>query len=161
MSRKNGIRNGNQKTQYRKQKRVLTWFGVSWRLNISLPTTSTITPSRFREGTHHLTDIQHLKRHGQIAVGVSFSPQPSHRDRHRNLLASYRCPGNRKNPGLPRLSGWNIFFLVFVCQSVDIGRELVKEAIAMAELDFFDNTFGVYQHEYRNTILIIGPDASR
>lgn len=43
----------------------------------------------------------------------------------------------------------------------DIGRELAKEAIIMAELDILDYAFRIDQDEDGNAVLIIGPDASR
>ena len=45
--------------------------------------------------------------------------------------------------------------------SFDIGRELVKEAIIMAELDILDYAFRIDQDEDGNAVLIIGPYASR
>ena len=43
----------------------------------------------------------------------------------------------------------------------DIVRELVKEAIIMAELDILDYAFRIDQDEDGNAVLIIGPYASR
>lgn len=43
----------------------------------------------------------------------------------------------------------------------DIGRELVKEAIIMAELDILDYAFRIDQDEDGKAVLIIGPYASR
>ncbi len=37
----------------------------------------------------------------------------------------------------------------------------MKQSVVIAQLNLFDNTFGVYQDKDRNATLVIGPYASR